>query len=350
MKALSQLPFLKETAAEPPVEDNRVVELFRSRNEIKKQYDDLQGELNRQRDRLKQQEAATARVQEILDGLEQRLARAETGYPALAFYHLRSLWTGGRELLQSFVSDLARKQEERERKSHALVGNQRSFGERQLLEAQLRAAETAVVDARQALQNLKSQAEALKRFWHKQRRTAILALQPAAEAALADAEKKLEQSRADVAALESKVVNDFVGLSVESRRAINLATIAYAEVLCVRLAKSPLLGQAKAAVARREVADDYGTAEECERLMIEVQRARAALEVRNGLTQEVGTRVDRIKKTARYRSGTETVPMAESIAISEGDVMEQKPQGAHAGRLPNVIAEDSFDLFKVLLH
>jgi DNA repair exonuclease SbcCD ATPase subunit len=337
MKALSQLPFLKETAAEPPVEDNRVVELFRSRNEIKKQYDDLQGELNRQRDRLKQQEAATARVQEILDGLEQRLARAETGYPALAFYHLRSLWAGGRELLQSFVSDLARKQEERERKSHALVGNQRSFGERQLLEAQLRAAETAVVDARQALQNLKSQAEALKRFWHKQRRTAILALQPAAEAALADAEKKLEQSRADVAALESKV-------------AINLATIAYAEVLCVRLAKSPLLGQAKAAVARREVADDYGTAEECERLMVEVQRARAALEVRNGLTQEVGTRVDRIKKTARYRSVTETVPMAESIAISEGDVMEQKPQGAHAGRLPNVIAEDSFDLFKVLLH
>ncbi len=349
MKALSQIPFLKEPPATPPPDDERVVELFRSRNEIKKQYDDLQGELNKQRDRLKQQEAATQRVQEILDALEQRLTSAETGYPALAFYHLRSLWVCGRKLLEEFVADLAKKQEERERKSHALAGNRRLFGERQLLETQLRAAETEVVDARQALQNIAKQLEGLQRFWHKKRRAAVEALRPGAAQALADAEERLEKARADVAALENRATEDFPGLSVETRRAINLAAIAYAEVLCSRLLKTPLLALAKAAYGRREVADDYGTPAECTRLMEDVLRAKAVLEVRNGLMQEVTPRVERLKRCARYRNEAETVPVAESISISEGDVLEQKPQGAVAGRLPNVIAEDSFDLFRVLL-
>jgi DNA repair exonuclease SbcCD ATPase subunit len=349
MKALTQLPFMKDTAPEPPAEDGRVVELFKSRNEIKKQYDELQGELNRQRDRLKQQEAATARVQEILDTLEARLGSADTGYPALAFYHLRGLWVAGRQLLESFVADLATKQEERERKQYALAGNRRVFGERQLLEAQLRAAETAVVDARQALQNIAAQSQSLKRWWQKKRRAAIEALQPAAAATLAEAEENLEKARRDLAMLETNAGQDFPGLSVEARRAINLAAIAYAEVLCARLAKTQLLALAKAAFSRREVADDYGMPQECERLMADVVRARAVLEARNGLMQDVAPRVGRIKKTARYRSESETIPTAESISISEGDVLEQRPQGANAGRLPNVIAEDCWDLFRVLL-
>jgi flagellar biosynthesis chaperone FliJ len=349
MKALSQLTFLKDSAAAPAPEDERVVELFRSRNEIKKQYDDLQGELNKQRDRLKQQEAVTQRVQELLEALELRLAGADTGYPALAFYHLRSLWASGRKLLEEFVADLVSKQEERERKVHALAGNRRVFGERQLLDAQLRAAENEVVDARQALQTVAKQVEGLQRFWHKKRRLAIESLRPGAVQALADAEEKLEKARADVASLDSRAVEYFPGLSVEARRAINLAAVAYAEVLCVRLAKTQLVSLAKAAVGRREVTDDYGTPDDCERLMAEVVRAKAVLEARNGLMQEVATRVERLKRCARYRAETEAVPLAESISISEGDALEQRPQGAIAGRLPNVIAEDCFDLFRVLL-
>ncbi len=348
MKALTQLPFLKDTAAETQPDDERVVELFRSRNELKKQYDDLQREIGRLRDRIKQQEAATARVQEILDALETKLTLPETAYPAIVFYHLRGLWACGRELLSAFVADLAKKQEERERKHHQLAGNRKLFAERQMLETELRAAETAVVDARQALANIDAQLRGLTRWWHKKRRASIEALKPAAAAVLADTEAALELARTNLANLESRAQSEFPGLTVESRRAINLATIAYAEVLCARLAKSPLVGQARAAVARREATDDYGSVEECERLMADVLRARALLEVRNGLAQEVATRVERMRKTARYRGETETVPLPESIEKSAADVLEHRPDGALA-RIPNVIAEDTWDLFRVLL-
>ena len=50
---------------------------------------------------------------------------------------------------------------------------------------------------------------------------------------------------------------EFPGISLEARRAINLAAIAYAEVLCERLnvIEKPLLQMAREATARRTAAD-----------------------------------------------------------------------------------------------
>ena len=67
MKALKPFRLFgnNDSAAETPPEDGRVVELFRSRAELRKQHEELGAEMQRLRDRLKQQEGATARVQEM---------------------------------------------------------------------------------------------------------------------------------------------------------------------------------------------------------------------------------------------------------------------------------------------
>ena len=52
---------------------------------------------------------------------------------------------------------------------------------------------------------------------------------------------------------------------------------------------------------------------------------------------------------ARYRAANDGSPLTDSIALSEGDIMELAPLGADAERLPNVLAEDTWDLFRVLL-
>src|SRR3954469_21943079 len=134
-----------------PEEDGRVVELFRSRAELRKQHEELGQEVQRLRDRLKQQEGATSRVQEMVDALEKRLESADTGLSTLVFYHLRALWGDGREIIGLLVQDLAAKQEERERKAFALEGNRKQFQQRQTSEQQLRQAESLMVAARQQL-------------------------------------------------------------------------------------------------------------------------------------------------------------------------------------------------------
>ncbi|TLY80731.1 MAG: hypothetical protein E6K49_01485 [Gammaproteobacteria bacterium] len=357
MKALRQLGFLKLNLRPDgsPVEDGRVMALFRNRAELKKAYGELQEEIYRLKDRVKQQEGATQRVQEMLGALETRLGVAETAYPALVFYQLRKLWQCGRELIDQFVQDLVRQQDERERRQHLAEHNRRQFTIRQPAEQQLRGAETRSVEAAGHVARLEEERARLTRFWHyfkrrtlDQRLAAVRAAATAAHAALSDARAALET-------IDKEPIPEFPGLSIEARRAINLAAIAYAEALCLRLVKTPLVGLAREATSRREVTDEYGTQQECEALMQQIEHAQGLIQARNNITQEIKSRTERLKQVARYRGAADTSPTMDSVAFSEGDVLGGEAlaagaaPGTGAARMPNVLAGDTWDLFRILL-
>lgn len=347
MKALTSLRFGREPEKE--AEEQRVVQLFRNRAELKKAYASLQDEIHRLKDRLKQQEGATARVQEMLEALEARLAVPESAWPALVFYQLRGLWGVGRDLITQLVADLARQQEEKERRQHLTESNRRQFARRQALEAQLREAESGAAEAVARQAEAQRQLASLTRFWHYFRRRDLARRMHLFETNVKTAAAALDEARRAHDALDSEQAAEFPGLTVGSRRAINLAAIGYAETLCLRLARTSLVAQAKDAAARREVIDDYGTREECEHLMAEIARARAVLQHRTRLSQELRERTTRLRALARYRDDSDTVPTPESIGMAEGDVLERGGQGANAARLPNVLAEDTWDLFRIVL-
>ncbi|MEJ1964767.1 MAG: hypothetical protein WDO56_25825 [Gammaproteobacteria bacterium] len=117
----------------------------------------------------------------------------------------------------------------------------------------------------------------------------------------------------------------------------------------MRLVKTRLVTLAREATGRREVADEYGSRAECEALMAEIARARALIQARTNIAQEVKVRSDRLKQIARYRNAADSSPTPESIAFSEGDVLAGETLGASVARMPNVLAEDTWDLFRVLL-
>ena len=350
MKALKALGLIgSNTVAAPEGEDGRVVELFRSRAELRKQHEELGADMQRLRDRLKQQEAATGRVQEMFETLEKRLESADTGLSTLVFYHLRALWSDGREIIEQLVRELAAKQEERERKSFALEGNRRQFQQRQASEQQLRQAESLMVAARQQLAAFDARLAKLDKWWHRWQRPKVAAQRPALEAGVETAQATLLAARARCEQIEKAGAGDFPGLSVESRRAINLAAIACAEVLCLRLARTNLVASARSAMSRREATEYYGDLAACVSIMSDIVKARSLLRQRNGLNQEVQQRGERLRSTAAYLGENETVPIPESCGVAEGDVLAYGSQGVTAAKLPNVLAEDTWELFKVLL-
>jgi hypothetical protein len=350
MKALKHLAFLGAgKTAEAPPEDGRVVELFRSRAELRKQHEELNGTVQRMRDRLKQQEAATQRVQEMFEGLEKRLESADSGLSTLVFYHLRALWFDGREIIGQFVRELAAKQEERERKAFALEGNRRQFAQRQALEQQLRQAESLIVAARQQLAACDARIGKLDKFWHRWEKPKVAAQRPALQTAVETAESHLHAARGRVEALDKAGAGEFPGISVESKRAINIAAIACAEVLCLRLARTSLVSSARKAMSRRESTEYYGDLATCVSLMSDIVKARNLLKQRSGINQEVAVRSERLRGSAAYLGDFDTVPIPESCGVSEGDVLAHGSHGVTAAKLPNVVAEDTWDLFKVLL-
>src|ERR1700733_13366497 len=168
MKALRQLGFLKLNFRQEPLSepDDRVLNLFHNRAELKRVSGELEDEIYRLKDRVKQQEGATQRVQEMLAALETRLGVSDTGYPALVFYQLRRLWQSGRELIELFVADLVRQQDERERRQHLAEHNRRQFSRRQAVEKQLRSAESAAAEEANRVAELETERARLVRFWH----------------------------------------------------------------------------------------------------------------------------------------------------------------------------------------
>src|SRR5712664_1049326 len=112
---IDRLSFLKggaEGGAVSPDEE-RLMQLFQNRAGLKKAYADLKDEFHLLRDRLKQQEGATIRVQEQLDALGDLLGDPKTGFGALVFYQLRTLWKTCQQQLSTFAAELTRQQEAR---------------------------------------------------------------------------------------------------------------------------------------------------------------------------------------------------------------------------------------------
>ena len=353
MKALRQLGFLKLSLRPDaaPQEDHRVLELFRNRAELKKAYGGLQEETFRLKDLVKQQEGATQRVQEMLAALEARLATPESGYPALVFYQLRHLWQSGRELIAQFVADLVRQQDERERRAHLAQHNRRQFARRQEAEAQLQAAQVQNAETSAQLAALELERAKLTRFWHYFKRRALERRVAAVHEAIGAAGASLAEAEGRMRAVDAEPTPAFPGLSMQARRAINLTAIAYAEVLCLRLTelKTPLVQMAREATAQRESGNDYGTPKECVLLMGQISRAHKLIAQREGIASEIKERGERLRAVARYRNDNDSTPVADSIALTEGDALGGAALGAAAAQVPNVLAEDTWDLFRILL-
>jgi hypothetical protein len=352
MKAIEQFSRLIRVypkGVDDPEDDHRVLTLFRNRAELKKAYGELQEEVYRLKDRIKQQEGATARVQEMLGSLETRLGLTETAYPALVFYQLRAMWQRGREILEQFTAELAAQQEERERRALFVEFNRTQFSRRQAAEAAVRTAQAQFIDAQQVVADLTARRALLTRLWHYFKRRDLDHRLVGAGGALGLATMQVEETRVAMAALESEQPPEFPGLSLDARRAINIAAIAYAEVLCLRLANTPLMSLAKEATGRREPVDAYGGRPECEALIALIARARVIIESKVNVTQDVKARSETLRPLARYRGNLDTAPTAESVSLGESDVLAGEPLGAQAINMPNVLGEDTWDMFRVLL-
>ena len=335
-------------------EDDRVLELFRSRAELKKAYSELQEEIHHLKERLKQQEGVTAHVQEMLSSLETKLGDRAQAYSTIVLYQLRRLWRSGHDVLVALCADLEAQQLERERLAYVVELNRQHFARRQQCEAQLAKSQAAAVAAREAVQAAEQQIGQLSRPWHRSARKEQEARLPPLQAAVAAADAALESARAALDAVQKESDRAFPGLSVQARRGINISVIACAENLNAGLEKSTVLALARSAATRPESVDAYGNREECEAIVSDVALAHAVLEQRGQLSAEIQARCDSLHKTAAYAHDQATIPVPDSLFSAPKpeilDVLDGlQPKPPAAPQRANVLIEDSWEILRVLI-
>jgi hypothetical protein len=345
---IDKLSFLKggaEDAVTP--EQERLMQLFQNRAGLKKAYAELEDEMHLLRDRLKQQEGATIRVQEQLDALGDLLGDPKTGYSALVFYQLRMLWKLCHQQLSAFATELTRAQEAREVAKHAADIEAEKKSRMVGVDGRLQSALAGADGQRRALAQAQAELARLTAFWHYFKRRRLQKSLESLRNQVIVADSAVGEVHAERSAIEAETPPDFPGISLAARRNINLAIISYAELLCEHVDAFGLAARAKEAVARRVHEMSFGTREECEAHMQRVQKAQAVVGNQKQMTGAVKAKLDRLRTSCEYRNAADTVPTADSLAGAGGDLDAEKPRPAAPAW--NVLAEDYWDLYNLLL-
>ena len=265
------------------------------------------------------------------------------------FYSLKRLWNAGNGLLVKFAEELHRQQLEKESRAYLVESNRRRFEKRRVLDAAVQQANSDCAEAEQRLAVLEAKRISLTKPWHYFKRKELEERIAIAYAAVRAARGDMEPAQQELAKFEQESQEPFAGISVEAKRAINTAVIAFAELLCARLAKTPLVGLAKTASLKRSSTDNYGTRPECETLIEDVSRAMAILGQCTPAGAEFKARAEQLRQTARYRAADDCTPVAESVSPAPVKSPTGLPRAKAGPTIPNIIAEDSWDILKVLL-
>jgi hypothetical protein len=346
---IDKLTFLKGGAEGGPSspDEERLMQLFQNRAGLKKAYADLKDEFHLLRDRLKQQEGATIRIQEQMDALGDLLGDPKTGFGALVFFQLRALWKTCHQQLSAFAADLTRQQEAREVAKHkADIDTERNS---RLADAdqRLRNAAAEADEHRRLLSEAQYEIARLSAFWHYFSRRRKLKSLESLRSQLLLADQAVGELHAEHSAIEHEASPEFPGLSLGARRNINLAIISYAELLCEHADAFGLAARAKEAVARRVHEMSFGTRAECESYMQRVQKAQQAVANQKQIGSQVRVKLERLRATCGYRNTADTVPTADSLS-PPAELEFDKPKAAPANTW-NVLAEDYWDLYTLLL-
>ena len=322
-----------------PLEEQRLLKLFWNRAELKKELQALDDQLHNLRNKLKQQENANGRLQQQLEQLEVLLGSPERGHDALVHFGLKSLWRACREQLEGFAADLKRQKQDRERKKQLEEFQQDRSERLKVADERLRQAQEVADAERERLRQREERMAKLKGFWNYFRRRELAAEILAQRERCVVAERQLADMRESHRTIEKEPWPEFPGLTIEGRRIVNLAVIAYAQILYARLAVSGLAMDSRLANNRSVESAKHGSLETCLNRLKELVAALAQVKSQDGIVTEIKKRTDKMGSGATWRSQNETVPQPASL-----------PPAASGG-VPdaNVLVDDYWDVYKVLL-
>jgi len=301
-----------------PEHEQQLIQLYWNRAELKKELSTQTEQRHALEEKLRVQEAASRRLVEQQEQLHGYLGNPETGANALVYFQLRALWRLGSEQLAKFAGELRRQQDERERKRHLEAGEAGRAAELSAIDEQLRKAQSVMVALQARKQLLTTRRADLGRWWllglwnySKRRELAkeishVHAEWKAAEVQMVD----LTKERAQVV---SRPLPEFPGMSVEGRRMVNSAALAYAEFQIALLPNRGLAPLAKDAINVQVFDIKFGTREECARLMALIKTGLQALAAGAKDLTLLKELTDRLRSRANYRGTEDAVPTAESV-------------------------------------
>ncbi|MEM7610197.1 MAG: hypothetical protein AAF270_00760 [Pseudomonadota bacterium] len=301
-------------------DQERLLELFSNRVELKKSFAQLRRERRELEKALESSEAQAEQLRIRLEYLEGLLTDGNTAVGTMVFYHLRGLWRRCAKRLSDTANDMSR----------------RIAGRRQVMaietwqeqrRQQLAELEQLLVDEKQSILTIKAaisknndelQHGARLWGWLRARRLkqegkslgSELQAQLIAHNATIERHRQLKNTRAPAAE----------ALTVDDKRSINLHVLALAQFLYAHFEEAGLVARAATAISKDVGAIDYGDDVECERIMRLTEntfRALVELESQPEFRAHLARQAKHLSRFARYASETSVIPEPFEVTVEQ---------------------------------
>lgn len=322
--------------------DDRLVELFRNRAQLKKAHQELQRDFLSMEEKLKNAEALTRRAEERLEAIERLMAKPEAGYNGLVYFQLRALWRACNDQLSMFADELRKQQEDRERKKQLQKFNKDRAHRMDEINDLIRRVKDEADEITEEIASLEKRHGKLRGFWNYFRRRELGARLAERREEHASARSRIEELFDRRIKVESEPWPEFPGLSVEGRRIVNIAVIAYAQHLYAYFSESNVARLAREAVTRPIQDLKYGSEKDCTVLIEKIQKLMLGLKDSHLKAAGLKELALEIRRYADFRKSEDTVPAASSLdGITSSSLL--------SGPRTNVLMDEYWDIYEVFL-
>ncbi len=300
----------------PQEGDDRLLDLYWNRAQLKKEYAELRKDRFSLLDSLTEQEGRNARLKQKLEYLEDLLTEPETASNTIAFYTFRKLWRGNSARLVK-LSGILRKQQEANATRKLREGwegrNQRETRSLTKRRDHLLGRQETLENEHELLLHHIDSLHSLFKFLKKRRAKEEL---ETLQRSLAEISNELSTTQARLNELSEETCPEFERLSLNSRRKINATVIALGEKLAEHYQSSGLLDLARVAQEKSVGSAQFGEASSADALVKKVHKQKAAfdkLERSSDFTTSLKTLADEIYAAATYVKPDDAIPAPGSL-------------------------------------
>lgn len=322
----------------------KLVDLFRNRAELKKEFAALRNEKYQLQDRIKQHEGETARVQQKMDHLENLLLDREWVHNVVTFYQLRRLGAHCNAQLSRFSEQI---KQQREQKIHcktldAWNGNRSRRSEAVRSKAgEIRLQVQLLEDQLQAEQHkLQSMNGIVRLFRGRAQSNTLDEIATSIENFQAEEQKMLHKLQE----IDDLQPPDHEGLDIAEKRSINFMIIAFAQQLYLHFEEDNLAAMAKEASEKSVGAVNYGKKHECDEIVEKLEKRWDTLESVADYAEVLQKRAKKLSEHALFRHDDDTVPVPGSVAT----IYSIDANGVVRERDANLLGDNYFSISKVV--
>jgi len=325
-------------------DSEKLMDLYWNRAELKKSFARAQKEHFRLQDRIKQQEGATARIQQKLDHVEELLIDPETAFSAVVYYQLRGLALSCEGKLASFAEKL--KQQREKQKNKDLMSGWKSK-----LAQECSPIEQKILKHRNDLKKLDSDLLVQKQLLESMSLIKKLFKGRSVKSEIKNLQQKTKAIRAeeqsllgDISEINKRSPPDIQGLDIADKRSINLLILSFAQQLYLHFADHEFAVNVKQASDKSAGAINYGNQHDCMRLFEQIQNHGKLMEQSPDFGGAIQKGAKLIAEKASYSSDNDPVPAAESTTT----VFEFDKNGSVNGKLVGILSENYWGISQVL--